>query len=264
MRFTFVLLLFCISIQHVQAQFVPRIRSARPGITVGVYTIGTGVFQVQAGQDFRQIRPKGSDVTTTSNNPVLVMRWGLTEHFELNGTIGWKNVANELIENKSGISNTQFGCRFNISEEDGTYKPAISIQYRLLLNLPENDLNDGYFGSKVVLAAGTKITNKMKIRANIGYTWEQAGRPRNRILFAARFPYSLRKKWGTFVDFYYDEIVASTAYTFRYNSGFSYFVNNDLKLDILAGGINTLSNSGYFLGIGFSWRTHKRTTSISE
>lgn len=231
------------------AQYGQSIRTGRPGQAIGAFTVGSDVFQVQSGITYTSYENGLGDEfhTYTSNN---VFRLGIWEKFEISGVVGYLIAEENPItgDRLRGVSNTQIGARYNILEPNGAI-PALGIQGRLLLKLQKEEFRRENLGSQFLLAAGNRITDWASYTANLGLLWPGDGEGPVEI-YAFNLGFSLTDRVGTFVEVYgtFDN------FTTNYDTGFSYLVNNDLKLDISGGTQGNNNVDDWFVDAGFSWR----------
>ncbi|MEL6924148.1 MAG: hypothetical protein AAFO94_08880 [Bacteroidota bacterium] len=112
-------IVFClIGVQSVQAQFASTVRTIRPtGRTMGAYTVGRGVFQIQSGLTYNAADLGGLGVTNERWNHNTVLRFGILENLEVNGVFGWRTerwIDDPTLGQVSGVYNTQLGARYNL------------------------------------------------------------------------------------------------------------------------------------------------------
>lgn len=239
-----------------KAQFAEKIRTGRPGQSIGAYAVGKNVFQLQAGGNLSNFYL--SDSENISDDKVFagtaVLRYGLTEKLEVSAVGTYRN--NDLFgaesNEQSGISNTQIGLRYNILQNKGII-PAVGLQGRLLLRAQSDDFQRDNTGAKVILATGNKLTDNLSLTTNLGFTWAGNGGPA-KTNYSAILSVSLGEKWSTFAEIYGSFDVFST----NFDTGLAYFCTPDLKFDISAGLYGRNSLNYLFLDAGLSWRWHKR------
>ncbi len=67
------------------AQYTDQINSNRPGISIGAFSVGTGVIQIEAGGEYRSYKHKGYNNSVSDGSIMfLSLRWGfLLEQLEL-------------------------------------------------------------------------------------------------------------------------------------------------------------------------------------
>ncbi len=251
-----ILILFSLTLS---AQYGETIRTGRPGQAIGCFTTGKNVLQFQPGITFDRAKlpfDDGTELTTTGISPILITRYGVTETFELSAVLGYasfKEKYNGDEETRSGINNTQFGMRVNLSQ--GAI--PVCFQYRLKLNLLSDDFKNNTIGSRLLIAAATKLAGPFSLTLNTGLDW--SGNSENVSgLYIVNLSFDIIPKLGGFVEYYgtvplIEDGLKSWGNNFDF--GLGYLVNPDLQLDISAGTNSDFFDEYYFIDFGFSWRT---------
>lgn len=232
------------------AQYGETIRTGRPGQAIGGFALGKSVFQMQTGYNFNQRNVGETETFITSNTTVL--RLGVTEKIELSGLINWQTESytfeGQNAGNSGGVSNTQFGGRINLSENDG-WVPTIGFQARVLLKFQSEIYERDELGTKFVLATGNRINDRFSLTTNWAVSW--LGNGQNPIsLYVVNCSYSINDKFGTFGECYgrLDDFSAN------FDTGLSYLVNKDFQLDASVGWQGEEGVTDWFVDVGISWR----------
>ena len=230
-------------------QYAENIRTGRPGQSIGAFTLGSNVFQVQSGINYNGFE----DAEGIERSNYLfsnVVRLGIWGKFEVSGVVNYRIAENDPITGNRirGVSNTQIGARYNILEPNGAI-PALGIQGRLLLKWQKEEFRRENLGSRFILAAGKRITDWVSYTTNFGMLWPGNGEGPVEF-YTFNLGFSLTDRIGSFVEVYgrLDD------FTTNYDAGFSYLVNPDLKLDASAGWQGTNNRDNWFVEAGFSWR----------
>lgn len=234
-------------------QYNETIRSGRPGQAIGPFTLGAKVLQVQSGLNFNRINFDGTEIESVSSNTVI--RYGIWERFEISGVINGQDeqiVSNGQQLSRSGISDTQFGGRINVLDNDGVV-PAVCLQGRLLLTFVSNDFERENLGSNFIIATANQVTDRLSLITNFGLVWSgNGGDPRS--FYVLNVSYSMTDRLGVFADMYGD----LDGFTTNFDGGFSYLVNNDLQLDASAAWQDQVGVSDWYVDVGVSWRVDWR------
>ncbi len=252
MRWLILLLLLLVT-SALKAQYGESIRSGRPGQAIGPFTVGKYVFQVQSGVTFG--REEFDDVDRDHDLTLFnsVIRYGITEHFEISGVLGIStNRENtEFGKNRSkGVSDAQLGFRFNI--RDGQVSgPVIGIQNRLRLNILGDDFEQREIGTTTILIIGQNLTEKLGLTANLGITWGG-----NSLAPVGFYVLNLSHPIGEHISLFIENYgsVNSGDWDTRFDTGLGYFINKDLQLDFSAGYGKNDQLTDYFFDFGVSWR----------
>ncbi len=237
--------------QSVYAQYSPTIRSIRPGASVGTYTIGKNVFQVQTGLLFGNKEGLGLDQNTIFFKNVF--RYGITERIELSAVLNWrKNMPDDpvidAIEVK-GISNLRIGGRINLVNKKTGFFRAMGINGRIWIKPPEENFQAENLGSRIVVAAGFAFPQKWKMVLNTGLIW-QGNNDKPTSLYALRFLYGLNKSFGFILESY----GTTDRWEPDFGAGVYYFIENDVKLDLQVGFLGEKEIDNRFIELGVSWR----------
>lgn len=235
-------------------QFSETIRTGRPGQSIGAYTLGKNVFQVQSGILYNENVTGNSSTRSLVENTVL--RLGILEKLELSSVINlqWDTFnANGTQINQNGISSMQLGGRYNILENKDAI-PAIGIQGRVLLNTLSDPYKKEKLGSSFLLATGNKLTDWLTFISNWGITWK-GNNDSPESLYIFNLSFGISEKFGGFAEMYGD----LQNFSKNYDAGVYFVINNDLQLDF-SGGLQQLEtiDSNWFLDAGISWRIHWR------
>lgn len=233
-------------------QFNETIRTGRPGQSIGPYAVGSKVLQIQSGFEFTD----WSGVFRAKNyESALVVRFGITEKFELN--TGWKysNFASEsqVKQSRSGFNLGSVGCRINIIDGEG-YIPSIGLQTTLKFPRLSEDFFSKRLATKTVLIVRQKISKKLNLMSNFGLDYSgNSTSPAG--LFVLNLGYNLTDKFGINIEAFGSYYKSSTKIYF--DGSFRYLINPNLQLDLTVGGGRNLHATNIFYSAGFSWRLHK-------
>ena len=126
--FAFIVLFFMSLKSYSQSN--DTIRTGRPGQAIGPYVVGTGYFQIQSGLDFAS--SENSIDRTKSQISNNVVRYGLTENFELSALVNIQNDRHSLssLADTSGLSEMHLGFRYNLVDHPDGWIPGFGIDTR--------------------------------------------------------------------------------------------------------------------------------------
>ena len=250
------IILIVLGSNDILAQFNPTIRSGRPGQSIGPFTVGQSVFQVQSGLDFNNIDDSnGTEINTVVSNTVL--RYGFAERWEVSGVLNWQNDDIESpFQNfsQSGISNTQLGFRYLLVQGSGS-KPSVGIQYRMLLKAQGEAYQRQNLGSNITLATSSSLFGTLGLITNWGATWDGNDGPVTGS-YAINVGFDIVGNLGGFVENYgsiRDGDLAS-----HFDFGLAYLIGKDLQVDLYAGWQGREDIKDFFISFGVSWRVHQR------
>lgn len=240
-----------------QAQYGESIRSGRPGQAIGPFTVGKGIFQQQSGVDWNSYTGDGVDYQFTSYVLNNVFRYGIGERTELGMGVDFQSASEELIGTEftsSGISAFSIRARRNLLVGEG-FKPSIGLQANLGLPYLSDDFKRDYIAPKLILVTGQNITDKLGLTTNSGVAWNGFNDTRT-YFYVLNLSYSITSKFGVFAENY--GTIVSGNFDTKFDGGFDYFINNDLKLDLTAGYDKNEFVNEFFVSLGVSWRTKRK------
>ncbi len=118
--------------EQLYAQFNETIRTARPGQSIGAFTVGQGIFQIQSGLDY--FTSSGNGVSGSGQLSNTVMRFGLTTTFEISGLIEYKTEevngtdfkgVSDPIEDFSEVHCVELTCFLVFADGTSHFRPCI-------------------------------------------------------------------------------------------------------------------------------------------
>lgn len=243
------LLFICI---HANAQFNETIRTGRPGQSIGAFTVGKGVFQVQSGFDYF-----GSKISSSNRSEGVlnntVMRFGLTEPFEISALVEYKTESiteNDVKRTVNGLSALDVGMRYHIYSGKGLI-PNVGFQIRGRLPVLAEEYKIKDVAPRFIIVTSQQLSNTFTLITNLGAAWNgNNSSPRGTYIVNLSFPFN--DKVGSFVETF-GGIERGTA-TINFDTGLAWLVTNDLQLDLYGGYGKNQGIETYFTSIGVSWR----------
>ena len=239
------------------AQFSETISADRPGQAFSPFSVGNLVFQTQTGMDGGGYSVKKVDYQAQIKGGLFIpntfLRFGLTEHFEINSFWAYAVNSNSVGDSSfksNGLINATLGARINIYEGNEMI-PAVGmlVTFRLPIMSPSYQIDN--VAPSIVLMAGNNITDKLSYVLNFGINFN-GNNAQPDWTYVANLSYSISPKFGTFVENY--GFFNGTEYWNSWDTGLSFLVNNNLQLDINGGAGYNYNNLDYFASIGCSWR----------
>lgn len=240
----------------VLAQFNETIRTGRPGQAIGAFTVGKGVLQVQSG--FEVFGSQNSRTKLKSNGFLnnTVVRYGLTETFEVSTLVEYKtetNEQNDIRTNLQGLSAFDVGMRYHIFTGKGLI-PNVGFQFRTRLPVLGEDYKVKEIAPRFIVVTSQQLTKGLKLIGNWGAAWNgNDSSPTGTYVTNLSFPFT--DKIGAFFEIYgefqHQNIKAN------FDAGFAWLLNPNLQLDIYSGYGENKGVRDYFLSMGVSWRTKK-------
>ena len=256
-------------------QYGETISSNRPGQAITSTSVGKRVFQVESGIDYGGQEIDISTKFGKSYGISTLLRYGLTETFEVNLGIGLKSLRINMPDsvfnlnryslskigsryrnladssfNLGDLNLSTLGIRYNITEGKGI-KPTVGFQFTVKLNVFNGDYNADNIAPQFLMVTNQELFKRFFLTTNLGADWD--GNNTNPTgIYAVNLALSINDKWGGFIENYgsFDDSYFDTGF----DAGIAYLVNNNLQLDILGGIGNNLDLIDYFVSFGISWR----------
>lgn len=238
------------------SQFNETIRTDRPGQSIVPFAVGQGVFQVQSGVDY----------FGSSNNPTLkntgflsntVIRYGLTEPFEINAQIEYKgeNLKDGGVQTSlTGWSALDIGMRYNIYSGEG-YKPSVGFNIRLRIPRVGGDYSIDQLAPRAILVTSQSLSDKFSLTTNWGGAWSGFdGIPKG--LYTANIAYSATPKMSIFIENYGN--IRRSDFNTYFDTGLGYLITSDLQLDLSGGYAKNEGVNEFFISGGISWRAKRK------
>ncbi len=240
-------------------QYNETIRTGRPGQSIGPFTTGKNIFQIQSGMDVFGASDKNSTdkISGFLNNTVI--RYGISETFEVSALVDYifdETVTQSGEELKSsGLRAMDVGMRYHIIDGDGKWLPNIGFQIRMRLPILAEDYKIDHVAPRFNIVTSNPLGKGFTLVTNTGASWNgNSAAPRGFYIVNLSWPFS--DKLGGFVE-NYGSFANGPSETF-WDAGVGWLLNPDLQLDIFGGfGVNDGIKS-YFTSVGVSWRTKKK------
>lgn len=238
-------------------QYNETIRSGRPGQSIGPFTVGKSILQIQSGIDFQSFENK--DFALSGNGFVhnTVIRYGILERLEISGLFDYRGETvktNGSETDASGLSAFDLGGRYQIFEGHGAI-PTIGFQMRLRLPVLSEDYKIDRVAPRFIFVTSQKLSDIFTLTTNWGGSWNG----NNSIgtgFYVINLSFPITDKLGGFVENYGD--LTDGDFDSRFDAGLAYLSNKDFQWDILGGMGNNDGVSDYFVSMGVSWRTKRK------
>jgi len=241
-------------------QFAETVRSIRPGNTMGVFTVGKKVFQVQ--QLFSFSREEYTNTRILETRIGNLVRYGITEKFEVQaiGNLGWNRTQSldGTLEPStiSGLTGLILGARYHLGKPFGNELFYSAIQVRV--NLPHSsDISEiDYLRSTIGIAAGQKIAEKVNFNIFLGYQINSDDTVDNRLNLGVRGAFRLNPKVALMLEHF--GTFNNGIYVDGFDAGVDYLISDNVKLDVAAGWRNLPIVRANFGVVGITYRFHKK------
>ena len=239
------------------AQYGETIRSGRPGQSIGPFTVGKNILQIQSGMDVFGFK---NDNIGFSGNGYLnntVVRYGILERLEISALIDYRvdNIkAGGLETETSGLSAFDIGGRYQVFAGKGAI-PNIGFQMRVRLPVLSEDYKIDHVAPRFILVTGQKLSETFTLTTNWGGSWN-GNNSMGTAFYIVNLSFPIVGKLGGFVENYGD--ITDGDFDSRFDAGLAYLSNKDLQWDILGGLGKNDGVSDYFVSVGVSWRTKRK------
>ena len=251
-------LLFCGNLLF--GQFREVVRSIRPGNTMGVWTVGKKVFQVQ--QFYRLTNEEYTSTRILGGTSGNLFRYGITERFEVQAIANIRFDRTQALDRTfepssvSGISGLLLGARYHLGRPFGENLFLSAIQVRV--NLPHSsDYSEiDYLRTTTTLALGQKITPKVLLNLAIGYQTNADENVSNRMNLGIRGNFVLSPKMSLILEHF--GTFTNDIYVDGFDAGIDYVISDNVKLDVMAGWRNFPIVRSNFGVVGITYRFHNK------
>lgn len=239
------------------AQYNPTIRTARPGQSIGPFTVGKNIFQVQTGVDVFGAKNEsiGSELSGVLHNTVI--RFGLAERFEVSTLVNYTNATTTLNRSEmetSGLDALDVGARYEIIPGRGAI-PNVGFQVRVRLPVLSEDYQIDNLAPRFVLVTAQPLSKTFTLFTNWGGAWNGIdGTFTGSYTVNIAFP--ITDKLGSYVENYGQ--VQKGVFETRGDTGFGYLLTNNCQLDTYGGFGNNHGVKDWFLSLGVSIRTDRK------
>ena len=261
-------------------QYSETIVTGRPGQSIVANTVGKGILQLQQGFIFSSAKSPGSvlnstgvyvisdqvfqynDIITTEN----VIRYGITERFELNSAINYNWEDNHgddgvIVSGKDGgyLGTLDIGGRLNIIEQEN-FVPTMALQARLGMGQSYSEGDFEITDVEITAAFAWQIAENHGITVNLIpiFTLNDLY---NRYNYTLAYSFSFLDRWSVFVENYGGLSTPQQTdafFTTYFDGGVAFLLNDNVQIDVLGGyGKNEYLNMNektYFVSAGISWR----------
>lgn len=258
---------------HTPIVLMDPIATDRPDITESAFITPVGWFQYEGGYQFSN---SVDNLSTKTNRHQIeeVLRFGLTERFEVRAVINTNTIAYAsltIIIDPAvvrGIDPVTVGFKYNLASESDRMPQTTWLSH---LSFPQvafgdyravTQVNTVFHEQRLMMEKG--ITDRFGLATNIGVAGTMSGSNGfiNEGMFSFAAGYDLGNNWGMYAEYFMDwQLIAGQFfYTPYVDGGITKLLSNDLQLDIYAGYDlsetfgTRLPTTGWFIGTGVSYR----------
>ena len=250
----FMLLLFIASSSTLLAQYNETIRTARPGKSVGPFTTGNSIFQIQSGLNILNLDNGVSDVSGSLITQLNSLRYGITETIEIRSAFSYLDQITNISDSEikmNGINFWNVGLRVNLVNNAGSNKPSIGIQGDVGLKTVSNDFEPKYFSPRLLLLMSMRLTKTFAFTTNLGTQWSGSDGKQSGI-YTLNLGFAFAPKLRGFIENYGS--YQGSDLTARFDTGLGYLINNNFAIDLSTGYGDNNDQTDYFIDFGISYR----------
>jgi hypothetical protein len=243
-RFIF-LAIICSLCKFLSAQ--NHVEADRPSESVAPATVGQNKFQAELG-----IRREMADTQTVLiEHPQLLLRFGLLSGLELRAELQPQTRHDRNTDDdETGLAPVKLGLKTGLWKGKGIIPEAALLADIGIPGLASRAFSTSYAQPRFRLLLENEITKDIRIGWNLGAEWEgESTKPS--ITYSLSPEYTLGKHWELFAEIYGSR-PPDDSWEHVFDSGLSYFIGSNSKLD-LSGGIGlTASSLKNFVSIGYT------------
>ncbi len=214
----------------------------RPDQTEASSTVGKNVFQIESGTYLSTL---GSLRYWGINNNLF--RYGVNDklEFRLVTEVGREKVdgSDEVI---LGISDLQAGIKVSLFSNE---KVEGAFMAHGFFPTGSGSLNSGEYGGFFRFLLSHPVTDRISFGYNLGYGYY--GEDVHGLIYTYSAAFSLNDKIGYFIEFFGGSLKFEE-FTYAFDSGFTYLINNNLQLDFSLG--KQIEADAAFYSAGISYR----------
>lgn len=285
MKRVFFVLLILISFQNINAQYTDIINSQRPGFSESPYSVGTNVYQFEAGvfhQDSDNPFLLGS--TNTIGGQLFFRFSKFIERLEVNLNVAYqKDELNYPFATKgkiNGISDLRIGAKYLIYEQKYTDKskeirswkaktafdtkrliPSVGIYGGVNTNFLSEDYKKENITFKGALLLQNDFTDRFVMLTNL--IVDEITSDNMLYSYIVTMTYAINRNWSFFVE-NVGEYKESYSPDYQLGGGIAYLFSPNLQIDASVR-TNLFEDYSYlFASAGISWRLDKHQDSYIE
>ncbi len=252
-----IICLLIASAQYSYGQYGETIRSGRPGQSIGPFTVGKGIIQLQTGMDVFGFENKPLNIKGDGYLNNTVVRYGIAERFEVSALADYRSEtikSNGTETDLNGLAAFDLGGRYHVFSAKGAI-PNIGFQLRFRLPVLSEDYKIDNVAPRFIIVTGQKLSETFALATNWGASWNGVNSTATKF-YVINLSFPIVGKLGGFVENYGSS--ANGNFDTRFDAGLAYLVNDDLQLDLLGGPGNNDGIKDYFFSVGLSIRNKRK------
>jgi hypothetical protein len=277
---SFLAFLFLIN-NTLQAQYTDVINSNKPGFSESPYSVGTGIYQFETGFFMQDTRIENSSSRPKSLGVDLLFRTSFfLEKLELNTQLTYqkdKDAFNNI--STSGLSNFTIGAKYLVfqpkytdkTKEVRSWKRRKAFDFKRLIpsvaiyiGMNTDLVSDIYKTESITPKAGIllqhNLTNQFNVISNVYY--DKIGTDFSEISYIITATHNFRSRWSGFLE--HQATFIENQNNINFAAGVAYLFSKDFQINTSARYLMEGNASGFYAGLGASYRINKHKDSYKE
>jgi hypothetical protein len=277
---SFLAFLFLIN-NTLQAQYTDVINSNKPGFSESPYSVGTGIYQFETGFFMKDTRIENSSYRPKSLGVDLLFRTSFfLEKLELNTQLTYqkdKDAFNNI--STSGLSNFTIGAKYLVfqpkytdkTKEVRSWKRRKAFDFKRLIpsvaiyiGMNTDLVSDIYKTESITPKAGIllqhNLTNQFNVISNVYY--DKIGTDFSEISYIITATHNFRSRWSGFLE--HQATFIENQNNINFAAGVAYLFSKDFQINTSARYLMEGNASGFYAGLGASYRINKHKDSYKE
>jgi hypothetical protein len=226
-----------------------NIETDRPTESQSAELVDKKTFQLETG--FRKQQENKEDYVL--HHPEAVLRYGLLKRLELRLAV---NATSERLYSEDefnyGLEPIEIGLKARVFQtKDTSFITTLYTQFGVAKwAAKDHQLDESFYRLRLLFQ--NKLTEKIKLSYNVGRDWDSNNKEQMWIYTIAP-QFELSEKWHAFVEEFGSFAKGHTPEHYV-DGGFSFFVTNNIELDVNAGKGISSNAADYFFTGGISFR----------
>jgi hypothetical protein len=280
--FTFLIL---ISFQNIHAQYTEIINSKRPGFSESPYSVGTDVYQFEAGLFYRDSNTPYIFESTNTFGGELFFRFSkFIERLEVNLNVAYQgdklNYPLDITGKISGISDLRFGAKYLIYEQKFTDKskeirswkarnafdtkrliPSVGIYGGINTNLLSEDYKRENITFKGAVLLQNDFSDRLVLLTNL--IVDEITAENMLYSYIVTMTYAINHRWSFFIE-NVGKYQKTYSPNYQLGAGAAYLFSPNLQLDASIR-TNLFAEYSYvYASAGVSWRLDRHQDELIE
>ncbi len=235
------------------------ISADRPGVANPPSVVAPGTLQFEGGLQVESETDDGGDPDTVSYTlPDGVLRVGLIHDLELRlEADGFVFLDRKGASNQAVGSDLVLAAKWRLRDQAGLL-PAFAVLPALSLPTGGDSVTSDGFDPSLDLLGEWALAERWSLTSNLGFAAPTQGVDDPRRVFAlapsVSLGFAITARWNAFVEYYGALNTGGVSDQHSVDGGFSWLADDNLQLDLSAGGGLDAAAPDWFVSAGFAWR----------